>query len=52
VIGKTATFPRILLDEYKMSKVALGAGVGMNLWKELHFGFDLIFKPAAGGSSP
>ena len=48
VVGKTATFPRILLEEYKMSKVALGAGVGMNLWKELHFGFDLIFKPAAG----
>ncbi len=51
VIGKTTTFPRVLLEEYKMSKMALGAGVGMNLWKELHFGFDLIFKPA-GGSTP
>jgi hypothetical protein len=50
VVGKTTTFPRILLEEYKMSKVALGAGVGMNLWKELHFGFDLVFKPAAGST--
>ena len=52
VKGKAATFPRVLLEEYKMSKVALGAGVGMNLWKELHFGFDLIFKPAVSASSP
>jgi hypothetical protein len=50
VQGKTATFPRMLIEEYKMSKFALGAGVGMNLWKELHFGFDLIFKPAPGSS--
>jgi hypothetical protein len=50
VQGKTATFPRMLIEEYKMSKFALGAGVGMNLWKELHFGFDLVFKPAPGSS--
>jgi hypothetical protein len=50
VQGKTATFPRMLLEEYKMSKFALGAGVGMNLWKELHFGFDLVFKPTSGST--
>jgi hypothetical protein len=56
VQGKWEMHPRELIEQYKMSKFALGAGVGMDLWKELHMGFDLVLKQvpngAPAGSSP
>lgn len=51
VQGKWQMHPRQLVEQFKMSKFALGAGVGMDLWKELHMGFDLVFKQAPGSGS-
>ena len=33
-----------LTQEFKMSKVALGMGVGMRRWKTVHMGVDLILR--------
>lgn len=35
-----------LTDEFKMSKVALGMGVGSRRWNTVHMGVDLILRPA------
>jgi hypothetical protein len=53
VIGKWQFHPRELTEKYGFSKVKLGAGVGMGLWKELHFGFDILLKqPPGQGATP
>jgi hypothetical protein len=52
VQGKWQMHPRQLIETFKMSKFALGAGVGMDLWKELHMGFDLLFKQAPSSGTP
>jgi hypothetical protein len=45
VIGRWQMSPRQLTQDFGMSKWVLGAGIGMDLWKELHMGFDMILKP-------
>jgi hypothetical protein len=40
-----------MVEKYRMSKMALGLGVGTGIWKTLHMGFDVILKPA-GTSRP
>jgi hypothetical protein len=45
VTGRWQMSPRQLTQDFGMSKWVLGAGIGMDLWKELHMGFDIIVKP-------
>ena len=38
-----------LTEVYGLSKLKLGLGVGLNLWKELHMGIDVVLLKAAAG---
>ncbi len=40
-----------LVEKYRMSRMALGLGVGTGIWKKLHIGVDVILKPAAPAQS-
>jgi YceI-like protein len=40
-----------LVEKYRMSRMALGLGVGTGIWKKLHMGVDVVLKPAAAGRS-
>lgn len=35
-----------MTEIYGISKVALGLGIGNNIWDELHLGVDVVLKPA------
>ena len=36
-----------MIEVYKMSKMALGLGVGQTIWEELHMGVDILLKDPA-----
>jgi hypothetical protein len=50
VTGK-AEFPALELETtYKISRMALGMGVGARVWKTLHWGIDVVVVPASVGA--
>jgi hypothetical protein len=44
--------PDDLVQVYGISRFALGLGIGMKLWKEMHVGIDAILRPATTGDAP
>jgi hypothetical protein len=40
-----------MVEKYRMSRMALGLGVGTGIWKKLHMGIDVVLKPAAASRS-
>jgi hypothetical protein len=44
VVGKFQIAARDLLDVYGMSRYKLGLGVGTDIWKLLHMGFDIVLS--------
>jgi hypothetical protein len=53
VMGQAMVPAEAMTDVYGLSKMKLGLGVGLNLWKELHMGVDVVLvKTGAGGPLP
>ena len=48
VQGQVDLPAKVLTEDYGMSKIALGMGVTLGLWKTLHMGLDLILVPQSG----
>jgi hypothetical protein len=46
VVGQWEMPATDMVEVYKMSKFALGLGVGTGVWKKLHMGVDVVLKPA------
>jgi hypothetical protein len=46
VLAQLEMPPSDLVEKYKMSKFNLGLGVGTGIWKKLHFGVDVVLRPA------
>ena len=48
-----AMLPAMAMTEtWGLSKMKLGLGVGLNLWKEVHMGLDVVLVKGAPGSTP
>jgi hypothetical protein len=52
VVGQTMQPASVITDVWGLSKMKLGLGVGLNLWKEIHMGLDVVLAKVAPGSSP
>jgi hypothetical protein len=52
VVGQTMQSAMVLTEVWGLSKMKLGLGVGLNLWKEIHMGVDMVLVKAAPGTSP
>ncbi len=50
VMGQVMVPASAMTEVYGMSKMKLGLGVGLNLWKELHMGIDVVLVKAPPGS--
>jgi hypothetical protein len=46
VIGQLQMPARDMVEVYKISKVALGLGIGTDIWKLLHLGVDVVLQQA------
>jgi polyisoprenoid-binding protein YceI len=52
VMGQVMQPASALTDVYGLSRMKLGLGVGLNLWKELHMGIDIVLVKQQPGASP
>ncbi len=48
VTAKFRTSARSIVDDYGLSSVALGLGIGTRIWQTLFMGVDVVLKPASG----